>query len=400
MMRAGRLSLLLGASAAAFVLLPLLGDAEVRDGTPSAAIPDRLAGYSYLMADLSDAPSGRALALYQHGIGVEFMDFPQAVVLAADDDVYRRLDAAEARSGPRDQGDPGPMLLSPDGTSVALGEHATEDPDLGIVDLATGEVTSHPLSKARSVVPLAWAPDGSQVAYLAGTSPTNPYSGGPPVGDLFVLDVGSGAVSAVPGVGAAWMVAFSPDGRRIAVRRSGPGDGGLSVVDLSDGTLQAVPADGVLSSPAAWSPDGRLLAVSNGSGLSFVTMDGSAAAAPPQLPLEHPDRQDFQGWTSDQEVAVFDWSDSDVAQLVAHPLDGGATRELTTVDDLGSYGVLRFQLASALLPGIDVRPAGEVDRGPLPARFRVLLAVATGLTIAGLAAVAMRLLRRRGVIAG
>src|SRR6478735_6339245 len=144
MMRAGRLSLLLGASAAAFVLLPLLGDAEVRNGTPSAAIPDRLAGYSYLMADLSDAPSGRALALYQHGFGVEFMDFPQAVVLAADDDVYRRLDAAEARSGLRDQGDPGPMLLSPDGTSVALGEHATEDPDLGIVDLATGEVTSHP----------------------------------------------------------------------------------------------------------------------------------------------------------------------------------------------------------------------------------------------------------------
>ena len=88
-------------------------------------IPDR---------NVSEAPPGRAVALHQHGFEVEFMDFPQAVVLAADDDVYRRLNAAENRSGPEGQGDPGPMRLSPDGRWVALGDHNTSEANLELVD--------------------------------------------------------------------------------------------------------------------------------------------------------------------------------------------------------------------------------------------------------------------------
>jgi hypothetical protein len=149
MSRSGWLSLVLGTSAAAFVLLPMASGVESRDGGTAVSIPDRLASYSYLTGNVSDAPPGRAVALYQHGFGVEFMDYPQAVVLAADDDLYRRLDAAEDRGGSETQGDPGPMLLSPDGLWVALGDHDTRDADLGVVDLRTGGVTSRQVPDAQ-----------------------------------------------------------------------------------------------------------------------------------------------------------------------------------------------------------------------------------------------------------
>src|SRR4051812_21647778 len=184
---------------AALVLVPLAGGAEARHGSAAVAVPDRLAGYSHLMADVSDAPPGRAVALYQHGCGVELLDTPQAVVLAADDDVYRRLGAAESRGGAESQGDPGPMLLSPDGRQVALGDHDTGSPDLAVVDLGSGDVASHQLPDARSVIPVAWAPDGARVAYLSDAAATHPYSGGPIVGDLLVLDLASGEASPVPG---------------------------------------------------------------------------------------------------------------------------------------------------------------------------------------------------------
>ena len=81
MTRVGWLSFGLGATAAALVLLPLSGGAQARDGATAAALPDRLASYSHRTADLSDAPSGRAVALYQRGFGVEFLDTPQALSL-------------------------------------------------------------------------------------------------------------------------------------------------------------------------------------------------------------------------------------------------------------------------------------------------------------------------------
>ncbi|MGZ5404068.1 MAG: hypothetical protein ACXWDL_05420, partial [Nocardioides sp.] len=112
MQRTGWLSLALGAASSMVLLLPLAVDVSAREAAVAVTLPDRLAGYSYLTGDVSEAPPGRVMALYQHGFGVEFMDFPQAVVLAADVDLYRRLDAAEDRSGPESQGDPGPMLLS------------------------------------------------------------------------------------------------------------------------------------------------------------------------------------------------------------------------------------------------------------------------------------------------
>jgi hypothetical protein len=389
MARARWLSLGLGASAAAIVLLPLAADAQGPHEAASVSIPDRIAGYSHLMAGVSQAPPGQALALYQRGFGVEFMDSPQAVVLAAGDDVYRRLGAAESRGGPETQGDPGPMLLSPDGLEVALGDHDTRDADLGIVDLSTGDSTTHGLPSARSVVPVAWAPDGSKIAYLEGADPTNPYSGGPIVGDLVVLDLESGEDVLVPGGANTSTAAFSPDGRRLAVQRTS-GSGGLAVVDLASGAVRELPAGGSLAGPAAWSPDGRLLALSGSSGISFVDPAGSGAP----LALDHPAPDGILGWTGSREVAVFEEPDADHAAISAYGLDGTA-RQLTAVGDVGSYGIGRLQLASGLLSGLQVRPAGPADDGPWPPAFRVGFAVVAGLAVAAATALVTR--RRRPV---
>src|SRR5688572_30027625 len=123
----GRRRWLTPLAAAVAACLALLGVAlgpgfirrgEIRPGgepDAPASLPDRIAGYSYLTADVSSDPPGRAIAVYQHGFGVEFFDFPQALVLGADRDVYRRVDLAERRGGSaRQGGDPAPMLLSPD----------------------------------------------------------------------------------------------------------------------------------------------------------------------------------------------------------------------------------------------------------------------------------------------
>ena len=68
--------------------------------------------------------------------------------------------------------------------------------------------------------------------------------------------------------------AFSPDGSELALQQDGD-DGELSVADLASGSRRAIEAEGVLAGPAAWSPDGRLLA---------MTTLRSAGAPPPLRP--------------------------------------------------------------------------------------------------------------------
>ena len=381
MKRTGWLSLAMGAAAGVIVLLPLTAGVGGRDGGTAVTLPDRLAGYSYLTGNVSDAPPGRALALYQHGFGVEFMDFPQAVVLAAAADVYRRLDAAEDRSGPESQGDPGPMRLSPDGRWVALGDHNTSEANLELVDLSTGDVIRHELPEARSVLPVAWSADGSQVAYVSGDQPTNPYSPRPRIGDLFMLDLESGDAGPVPGGDGARTAAFSPEGRQIAVQRSGRAEG-IAIVDLPSSTVRALSHGGTLAGPDAWSPDGRLLAVARKSSIGFLDVAESRPSTPFHLAVD----QSVVGWVGEREVVLLDTSDDNMTRLVAHPLEGGESRELTRVEGTSNYGVTRFQLASALLANIEVRVTGEPDRGPLPAPFRIAAAVLVGLAVTILAA--------------
>lgn len=333
-----------------------------------AGIPRTMAGYSYLTGSVSLSPPGPAVALWHQGFGVELMDFPQALVLSAHDDSYRRVDVAERRGGTDTQGDPGPMLLSPDGTHVAVGDHAAGSADVALLDLSTGDVERFAVAGARSVMPVAWSSDGRKVAYLMGPVATNPYAATPPTGRPGVLDLTTGDARTWEGDARARTMAFSPDGSMLAVQWSR----GMELVSV-DGTVvpdQVPQQPGALAGPDAWSPDGELVAVSVGDGsLAFVDVTGGE---PPDRLLPGLGLDDrVLGWTADREVVVpaaslpEDGGSGDL-RVLRVDLDGGTPEPLTTLPSYGNFGVGRFQLASALLPDLLVRDPGDPDRGVWP----------------------------------
>lgn len=391
------------------VLTSSHGAAPAVDG--GAAVPQQLAGYSHLTGSVSDSPPGPAVALYQHGFGVELLDLPQAVVLGAGGDVYRRVDVAEDRAGPETQGDPAPMLLSPDGTKVAVGDHDVDRPDIVVVDLVTGATTSHPLPTGRSVVPVAWSRDGETLASLLSPAPTDPYAGERITGEIGLLDLDDDTTDVLPDDDVT-AVAFSPDGSELAVERAGADGPRLAIVGLQSGDRRDIETEGVLAGPAAWSTDGTLLATTTlepsgapagvadpgtPSGLAFVDPSGQDADVPAPLDLPLAGAGRVLGWTDSAEVlmllhvAGYDpCCGPDAYTLSGIPVDGSEPRTLMRVRGLQDHGVGRFQLASAAVgdPRV-VNPEG-VDRGPSPLPLRGGLALLVGLAAWLIARVLLR----------
>lgn len=407
-----------GVVAAGLAVVLSAGEGSVAE-PDGAAVPEVLAGYSLLTGNVSTSAPGPAVALYQHGYGVELLDFPQAVVLGAGGDVYRRVDAAKDRAGAETQGDPAPMLLSPDGTKVAVGDHDTDRPDVLVVDLLTGDTTTHPLPTGRSVLPVAWSRDGRTLAHLLSPEPTNPYTGERIAGQVGLLDLDDDTSAVLPDLDVT-AVAFSPDGAELAVEQADTdsvADARLRVVDLPSGAERDLEADGVLAGPAAWSPDGRLIATttleSSGApvgvpdpgvptGLAFVDPSGRGGEVPPptDLPLAGPGR--VLGWTgADEVVTLLDVEGYDPCcgpeayTLSRVPVDGASPSTLTTIPDLQGYGVGRFQMASVAVDDLQVVAPDDVDRGPWPWPWRIGLALGAGLMAWFVARLVLRVVRRR-----
>jgi hypothetical protein len=409
---------------AVVVLSPLTGSVTPMP-TDGAGVPSRLAGYSHLTGRVSDSPPGPAVALYQHGYGVEFLDFPQAVVLGASGDTYRRVDEAEDRAGQETQGDPAPMLLSPDGTKIAVGDHVTDKSDVVIVDLRTGDTSSHALSEGRSVVPVAWSRDGQRLAHLLTTGPTSPHRGEPIVGDVGVLDVQTGKTTMLRQARKVRTAAFSPDGTQLAVQQDVATGEQLALVDIdTDDTIRVLVTEGELAGPASWSPDGKLLATTTvrpltpvrgirtptaPTGLEFVDPTGRDGPVPEPLKLPLTPDGRVLGWSSTYQVLALTvppgqddgfHGGPDTYELSSVPLDGTEPRALMQISGLQSFGVNRFQLADATVDELQVVTPTAVDRGPLPLPARGTAAVATGLFVWRVTRRAERRIQRRAAAGG
>lgn len=252
-------------------------------------------------------------------------------------------------------------LLSPDGTRLAV----SGEIDVLILDLTTGEHRLYPIDEDGPITVLAWSPDSRLVACSND-------------GDLVVLELPLGRVRPVDLDGEECSgAAFGPDTSRLAVDLD---EGVGLVVFAADGSvanLVSLPTeDGEeLSGTAAWSPDGRLLAVERARpdlgaadsdaeleeyAVSFIEVDGDEPVrSVHELSIAGVEYLDIAGWRSPEHV-VFLEHRPDGISLVVRDLDGRELERLATV----SADVFDVQLAPGLLGQLRSRPLGTDDAGP------------------------------------
>ncbi|GIG91421.1 hypothetical protein [Plantactinospora endophytica] len=380
--------------AAGLVRLPA---APTAPAAGPATLPRVFAGHSYLTATASDAPAGPAIAIYGYGQGDLPFQTPQLIAVGADGRTYREIDIASKRGRPVDapllKSPAAPALLSPDGGRVAVADARGPVHDVAIVDLTTGRTRNHPVPAGSAVQLLAWSPDSTRLAYAV--APYRADSHGDPRvalaadGELTLLDLATGVTSTVAGQRGVLDAAFSPDGRTLAVQvgtelRLLLASGGSTIVPLPDGHR--------LGGPAAWSPDGRRLAlvrVAAGSpswATGYWSPDGLAVLDLPtgvSTPLDT-DATTILGWRGADLLAT------NRDTIVSVPPTGSA-RVLARLQPGNDHWIDTVQLATARTENFQVRDAG-VDRGPWPWWLRVLT---LGLLLLAGGAVLMALRRRR-----
>jgi WD40 repeat protein/DNA-binding SARP family transcriptional activator/tRNA A-37 threonylcarbamoyl transferase component Bud32 len=151
-------------------------------------------------------------------------------------------------------GDVNDVAFSPDGSRLAS---TGEDGKLNVWDPSTGRLVSS-LAATGSASGPSFSADGSLVAAAWGA----------PANQVRVLDLSTGRVASTVSVPQAIDTALSPDGKRVAVARWWP-EGELGAVfDINTGEEEfALAGPNCCASPSsrgvAWSPDGRLVAVSS-----------------------------------------------------------------------------------------------------------------------------------------
>jgi WD40 repeat protein len=360
-------------------------------------LPERFGGLSPGTAGHRESPPGPVIALYHEGRQEpDGRDNSQQLVVGVDGRSYRQLDwVSPGTERPRNavQG----VLLSPDGSLVAVpGSLAPED--FAIIDLTTGKERYPDLSGE----PLAWSPDGRRLAVeLSG-----------PAVDLDrpvvqVLDLANGAVTTIAVDNAAGTghvpaaAAFSPDGRELAIhtrRESEPG-GVVSIFDLAGNRQRVIPLSeqqALADGGTGWSPDGTLFVVIEASldgptsGLAFLDATGSGRRVPAPIQAGREDMV-LLGWRSADTMLV-GWDDgsSRGTNLIATVPLDGGSARTVSRFSVGEHG---WVTGLQLATGL-LADAEIHDAAGDPWHWQWRMAVA-GLLVLVALATGWRLVRRR-----
>ena len=274
----------LGVALIALIALPAAAGTGAAAGMagerePAAlSLPDRIGVPWPWNPTVDEAPVQPAALIFSGSrFPLSTIDDDTNVVITAGNDSYRMLPL----SGPAVPG--ADVLLAPDGTKVAF--RATgSSPGIGVLDLRTGRRALLP-SPNPDTSPnpgieyldlLAWSPDGSRVAVSRSDEDRE---------ELGLMDTASGRYQRLAEVtvnnGSPHGVAFTPDGGRLTYQDQ------LTVVTVRlDGTRESsfpVGADTYLAGKGAWRPDGTALALSvkTGTGWNLRLVDPADGDALP-----------------------------------------------------------------------------------------------------------------------
>jgi Tol biopolymer transport system component len=221
--------------------------------------------------------------------------------------------------------DPAP---SPDGRRIAFVVRTIEGAsDVWVVNRdGTGllQLTTSPEPDDQP----AWSPDGSRIAWRSLASEQQ--------GDIWVMDADGTdkrrlTLDPTPATINDVRPAWSPDGTRIAYGSSANGDLDIWTMRASDGgDARRLTSGDASDADPAWSPNGAFIVFrrlrAGDSDLAVVAASGGAVSEFPR-----PKYQRHPAWSPDGAVIVFeeDAAPSDVTQLFALRLDGGAVTGIT-----------------------------------------------------------------------
>jgi len=392
----------------AYVLAPALvaDKAVAADGV---LLPDRLDGYSLLNDTVERVPAGTALLTYSSG-NWELFQTIQQVMVGVDGASYRQLDAVYddglvTRS----------TFLAPDGRSVLVTEQFKRSAAMVRVDLATGERRDIALPQPAAVVVHAWSSDGRYVAYGQsgfvgeGRASNELDLDVRKYGTLALLDLTTGSSTPYPQLGPIATAAFSPDSRHLVVQ-----SGTHAFVINIDGTLEhdiVIPIKGLGIVPhVAWSPDGRWIALYRWRASTYRSMpDIEGPSSSYWLTERALVVVDATGGTASRgpfpvDTEVLGWRDADhlvTADSTIHELSlvDGRSRELsrfvhphTCEYFTQSCHVYEIMAASNLIPDLRVVAVGPPQRGPK----QLSLILAGSVVLIGVGAWVMTLVHRSG----
>jgi WD40 repeat protein len=217
-----------------------------------------LAAYDSQETFLWDIANGKLTALRDPVVGVNGMAFSPDGKLLAHADVNNAIYLWNLATGkltatltsPSAGGEPEGVAFSPDGKLLASAEASFQT---DVWDIATGRLI-HVLTDASGISGVAFSPDGKLLA----------SAGGP----TFLWDVATGRRVATlydPGGQGVNAVAFSPDGKLLAA--AGGSTFLWNVATHAVVATLTAPGQRQYDTSVAFSPDGKLIAIVNGNGL-------------------------------------------------------------------------------------------------------------------------------------
>ncbi|MEU1760960.1 hypothetical protein [Micromonospora sp. NPDC005652] len=289
----------------AAVPLTVRGDGRpLPAGAGGAALPDRLGLPPFGALRATDRPAlGPASVVFSgqaRGLTGLVDENGTVGIVGADADRYRTWTVGS--EVPAGEG----VLLSPDGRFLAVPNGSPTSPGVGVIDLAGGTVRRLPSPRPGSTVttPAGWAPDGSALV-VVDTTPANPeVSAHINTLSLVRLDTGRAVrlleTPQVPVFGSP--VAFAADGSRLAYQV-----GTKVLVSSTDGrqiSSFALPTGTALAGKGAWLPDGSLALASHDAAgdrwrLRRVDTDGRELLAPALAAVSGVTAIRLLGWLAD-----------------------------------------------------------------------------------------------------